>query len=107
MAVPNGYIISAYYGAIPSETSPGFNDVTALVTAQFGVGDRTFAANNATYGPEPDHDPAPGVKKTLLITYAWTGAAAIAPGIYPLDSYSTNTVAIPENKSGTLPHIKP
>ena len=101
MAVPNGYIISAYYGGVPSGSAPGFNDVTALVASQFGSGTTSFTASNQNYGP----DPAPGVVKTLLITYAWTNATSLAAGIYPLGSFCINTVAIAENNTVTLPSI--
>jgi len=94
-----GRIIYALYGAPPTGSNIGFNDVTALVSAQYAAGQVVFTATNENYGPDPDA----GTVKSLIIVYAYSTAASLAPGIYPLNTFQTFTSTCPENGSITLP----
>src|ERR1044071_416017 len=94
-----GRILYALYGAPPTGGNIGFNDVTALVSAQYEAGQVVFTATNATYGP----DPAFGILKSLIIIYAYSMAESLAPGVYPLNTFQTFTSTCPEDSSITLP----
>lgn len=94
-----GWIIYALYGAPPTGSNIGFNDVTALVSAQYASGQTVFNANNANYGPDPDA----GTFKSMVIVYSYSTATSLASGIYPLNSFQILTATCPENGSITLP----
>jgi hypothetical protein len=94
-----GWILYALYGAPPTGSNVGYNDVTALVSAHYAGGQTVFTATNANYGPDPD----PGTFKSMLIVYAYTTATSLKPGIYPINSFQTFTATCAENGSITLP----
>ena len=81
----SSWVVYAGYGM-----NGKYNDVSQLVQTQYAGGQKSFAASNSIYGPDPD----PNVVKTLYIVYA-TSTKNAGPGNVTLNSAATTETGQP------------